>query len=42
MTYIHPNDRVYTLKRALAAAIVRSEGCKSDMALIESQAVGNG
>lgn len=40
MTYIHPNDRVYTVKRALAAAVAQTEGCKSDMALIDSQAVG--
>ncbi|WP_275575133.1 hypothetical protein [Stenotrophomonas maltophilia] len=42
MSYIHPNDRVYAMERALAAAVAQSEGCKSDMALIDSQAVGNG
>ncbi|RIA19234.1 hypothetical protein DFO63_4358 [Stenotrophomonas sp. AG209] len=42
MTYIHSNDRVYTVKRALAAAVAQSERCKSDMALIYSQAVDNG
>ncbi|WP_329922457.1 hypothetical protein [Stenotrophomonas geniculata] len=42
MTYIHPNERVYVLEHALAAAVARSKGCKSVMALIDSQAVGNG
>lgn len=40
MTYIHPNDRAHALEHALAAAAARSEGCKSDMALIDSQVVG--
>lgn len=39
MTYIHPNNRVYALDRAMAAAIAQSEGYKPDMALIHSQVV---
>lgn len=39
MTYIHPNDRVPAPERVLAAAVAQSEGCKSDMDLIDSHAV---
>ncbi|HID7838903.1 hypothetical protein [Stenotrophomonas maltophilia] len=39
MTYIHPNDRVYALVRALTAATAQGEGYKSDMTLNDSQAV---
>lgn len=42
MTNIHPNDRLYTLERALPAGTAQGEGYKSDIDLIDSQAVGNG
>jgi len=41
MTYIHPNYRVYALALTQAAADPQGEA-NPDMALIDSQAVGNG
>ncbi|WP_329755247.1 hypothetical protein [Stenotrophomonas maltophilia] len=38
MTYIHPNDRVNALERALAAAVAQSEGVITALQLDEFDA----